>query len=305
MLNAIRDGDSVKEHRVGAVVVTFQPELDVLENIRALMTQVDALVVVDNGLSADFHAALRPFQNQVGFELIVNPENLGIGQAFNTGVKHLIAQGCGFVLTFDQDSRAPDGFVKAMCDAFQQAQERFGKVGILAPHWHDRHSGITYPNIGPGRFEMLPILTTISSGNLIPVSTFLSVGFLEEPYFIDGVDIEYHLRCLRHGLRVVQTPAAVLEHSLGRQSTRHILGITIIETVHNHLRRYYIARNRIQNYRRYFRLVPGFVLGDFSNFVGDILSIALFDADRGRKLRFTWLGIRDGLCGKMGRCEYD
>ncbi len=282
----------------------FQPEQDVLENIRALMAQVDALVVVDNGLSADFHAALEPFLNRPGFTLVVNPENLGIGQAFNAGVKHLISQGCDFVLTFDQDSHAPDGFVDAMRNAFKEAQTRFGDVGILAPHWHDRHSGITYPNIGPGRFEMLPILTTISSGNLIPVSTFSRVGFLEEPYFIDGVDIEYHLRCFKHGLRVVQTPAAVLEHSLGRQSTRRILGITIIETVHNYLRRYYIARNRIQNYHRYFRLVPGFVLGDFSNFVGDILSIALFDADRRRKLRFTWLGILDGLRSKMGRCEY-
>jgi rhamnosyltransferase len=295
----------VTEHRVGAVVVMFQPDLDVLENIRALMAQVDALVVVDNGSSPDFRTALKPLQDRANLVLMINPENLGIGQAFNAGAKLLIAQGCDFVLTFDQDSYISDGFVDAMLDAFKEAQARFGDVGVLAPHWHDRHSGITYPNLGPGRSEMLPILTTISSGNLIPVTTFSRVGFLKEPYFIDGVDIEYHLRCLQYGLRVVQTPAAVLEHSLGRQSTRHILGITIIETVHNHLRRYYIARNRIQNYRRYFRLVPGFVLSDFLNFIGDMLSIALFDADRGRKLRFTWLGIRDGLRGKMGRCEYD
>jgi rhamnosyltransferase len=295
----------VTERRIGAVVVTFQPELDVLENIRVLISQVDALVVVDNGSSPDFHANLEPFLNRTGFALMVNSENLGIGQAFNAGMKHLISQGCDFVLTFDQDSHVPEGFVDAMRNAFTQAQTQFGDMGILAPHWHDRHSGITYPNIGPGRFEMLPILTTISSGNLIPVSTFSRIGFLEEPYFIDGVDIEYHLRCLQHGLRVIQTPTAVLEHSLGRQSTRRVLGITIIETVHNHLRRYYIARNRIQNYRRYFRLVPRFVLSDLLNFIGDILSIALFDTDRSRKLRFTWLGILDGLRSKMGRCPYD
>ena len=151
---------------------------------------------------------------------------------------------------------------------------------------------------------MTQIKTTISSGNLIDARVFDQVGFFEEPYFIDGVDIEFQYRCLDHGLKVIQTPATVLEHSLGHQSTRKLLGFPIIETVHNHLRRYYIARNRIRNYSRYFRLDPGWVLSDISMFLGDIITIMVFDEDRRRKLRFTWFGIRDGLRGKMGRCEY-
>lgn len=284
--------------------MTFEPDSTVLKNIQALISQVDVLVMVDNGSSPEFRAALEPFHAQTNFTVVVNPENLGIGQGLNVGIKHLIAHGCAFILTFDQDSRTPPDFVDVMLEAFDQASARFGSVGIVAPHWHDRHSGITYPNIGPGRTRMVQIKTTISSGNLIDVRVFDCIGFFEEPYFIDGVDIEFQYRCLQNGLKVIQTPATVLEHSLGHQSTRKLLGLTIIETVHNYLRRYYIARNRIRNYGRYFRLDPAWVLSDISMFLGDIITIALFDEDRCRKLRFTWLGVRDGLQGKMGRCKY-
>jgi hypothetical protein len=42
--------DSGPSSRVGAVVVLHQPEADVLENLRILAAQVDALVIVENNL---------------------------------------------------------------------------------------------------------------------------------------------------------------------------------------------------------------------------------------------------------------
>jgi rhamnosyltransferase len=89
--------------RVGAVVVLYNPEVDVLENLRVLAAQVDALVIVDNGSSEVFRSDLAPMLN-ARVELIRHPGNLGIATGFNTGVRRLIELGCEFSLTFDQDA---------------------------------------------------------------------------------------------------------------------------------------------------------------------------------------------------------
>ena len=289
---------------VGAVVVLYNPELDVLENLRALAAQVDALVIVDNGSSEEFRAALGPMLN-ARVELIRHPDNLGIATGFNTGVRRLIELGCAFSLTFDQDSQIGPGFVQAMLLALHDARRKYDQVFVIAPHWTDVNSGMYFPNTILRRLEFYRIRDTISSGNLFDNAVFAKIGFFEDEYFIDGVDIEYHLRCKKAGFPVVQTSRALLLHSLGVQDARKFLFIPFVVTFHSHIRKYYIARNRIQNYKKYALSLSFWFLADLVAFLNETIIIVIHDrTDVRRKLKFTWLGIRDGFEDNMGKCPH-
>jgi rhamnosyltransferase len=290
--------------RVGAVVVLYQPASDVLENLRILAAQVDALVIVDNGSSEAFRSDLAPFLN-ARVELILHPENLGIATGFNTGVRRLIELGCKFSFTFDQDSKVEPGFVQDMLLALADARQKYKEVLILAPHWQDMNSGIRFPNTWAKDMVFRQVRETISSGNLIDNKVFEKIGFLEDGYFIDGVDTEFHLRCKKAGFPVVQTARALLFHSLGVQHLRKFLFVPFIVVFHSHVRKYYIARNRIQNYKKYAFLFPFWLLIDLSVFFNEIVVIVVHDRnDVWRKLKFTWLGVRDGFGDKMGKCPH-
>jgi rhamnosyltransferase len=296
--------DSGSSSRVGAVVVLYQPEAEVLENLRILAAQVDALVIVDNGSSEAFRSDLAPFLN-ARVELIRHAENLGIATGFNTGIRRLIALGCGFSLTFDQDSQAEPGFVQHMLLALTDARQQYKEVLILAPHWKDVNSGIRFPNTWAKDLVFRQVRETISSGNLIDNHVFSRIGFLEDGYFIDGVDTEFHLRCKKAGFPVVQTARALLFHSLGVQHLRTFLFVPFIVVFHSHVRKYYIARNRIQNYKKYAFLFPFWFLIDLSVFFNEIVVIVVHDRhDVWQKLKFTWLGVRDGFGNRMGQCPY-
>ena len=216
---------------LGAVVVLYNPEADVLENLRVLAAQVDALVIVDNGSSETFRDLLEPMLN-ARVELIRHTENLGIATGFNTGVRRLIELGCGFSLTFDQDSQIETEFVQNMLLALAEVRQKYKEVLILAPHWKDVNSGIRFPNTWARNLVFRQVRETISSGNLIDNTVFSRIGFFEDGYFIDGVDIEFHLRCKKAGFPVVQTSRALLFHSLGVQNSRKFLFISFIVTFH-------------------------------------------------------------------------
>src|SRR5271170_2638838 len=99
-----RRGGFTLQNNVCAVVVTFRLMAEHLENLIKARAQVQKLVVVDNGSSEQALAPFRGSQSQADFHLIENGENVGIAAALNIGIKWAQAQGCDWVILFDQDS---------------------------------------------------------------------------------------------------------------------------------------------------------------------------------------------------------
>jgi rhamnosyltransferase len=288
---------------VGAVVVLYNPDAAVLENLRILAAQVDALVIVDNGSSEEFRTQLQPMLGPIlnaRVELIRHPENLGIATGFNTGVRRLIELGCGFSLTFDQDSRVSEDFAAKIVAAFLEARTQFKSVAVVAPQWRDENSGIVYDHElkAGSAFGVLP--WTISSGNCIDNLVFQSVGFFDDGYFIDGVDVDFHLRCRKFGFCILKTSRVSMSHRLGIQKRVRILSFEFTISIHNRIRKYYIARNKILNMRRHLLFDPGCIFKDLWYLLGDILTIVLYDDEKPEKLRLTFLGIKHGFQGIHG-----
>ena len=291
---------TVSKPRAGAVVVLYHPEPDVLENLRILAAQVDALVIVDNGSSETFRAELAPMLN-ARVELIRHSQNLGIATGFNTGIRRLIELECGFSLTFDQDSRVAEDFVTKILDAFLEARTLFPAVAVVAPQWKDENSGIVYDHELKPSSDFGLVKWTISSGNCIDNQVFKTVGYFDDGYFIDGVDLDFHLRCRKMGFCILKTSRVSMSHRLGIQKRVRIFRFEFTISIHNRIRKYYIARNKIKNMKNHGLFDPVCILKDMWYLLGDVLTIVLYDDEKEKKLKLTFRGIRDGFQDIHGR----
>jgi rhamnosyltransferase len=281
---------------VCAVIVSYNPDQEIVQNIAALQSQVSSIVVVDNGSSEGSLAMLRQARSTYDFQLIENGRNLGIAVALNAGVREVKARGCCWAALFDQDSRVEPGFIDLMLEVFKGAPNPL-QVAIVCPVYVDRHTGMALPVLRSKKGE---ILSAMTSGSLIPVTLFDRMGTFDESLFLDYVDIEFCLRSRRAGYRIVQSPRTVLHHSQGRLTRHRLVGRWFTSTNHSAARRYYITRNRLW--------VLGRFLGDWEwsprevrSMLMETIKIVLVEHDRLKKLKNTALGLADALRGRMGK----
>ncbi len=283
---------------VCAIVVTFHPDMDVVENLSKVRQQVQAVVVVDNGSSQVSINLLRDASRQIGFELIENGENLGIGAALNIGIRLADVNAFEWVILFDQDSAVTEGFIDAMLHGFASIAKT-DRLGILVPRYVDKRSGIPLPQdlAKSGGLE-----TAMTSGSLMRVSLFREHGLFEEELFIDSVDSEYSLRLRGSGYMIEECNDAMLLHSPGHPTVRRLFGVRLFQTAnYSAVRRYYQDRNRIWLTRKYWRTFPKFCLRLYRDSFKEHAKTILGEDQKWQKCYLAGLGVLDGLRGRMGK----
>lgn len=291
--------DKMTAQSVCAVIVTYHPSAKMLENIAQVLAQVQGLVVVDNGSNADELAPLRVASQTLGFQLIENGKNLGLAEALNQGVRWAKSQGYPWVILFDQDSRITEGFIRQMFMAWESHPDR-ERVGSIHPKYVDPETGIE-PLVRRAR-DGGPVVST-TSGALMPTWIFDRIGWFASEYFIDCVDIEYSLRARTADYLIADSTLAVLLHHAGHPRRLSFLGFSFGPTHHSAMRRYYMSRNRIAVYRKYFRVFPRWVLQSMNESLRDTIKCFVGEQNRARKFRNFLLGTWDGLTGRMGKRE--
>jgi rhamnosyltransferase len=283
---------------VCAVIVTFRPRLEDLGNLARVRSQVQSLVVVDNGSPEDKLRLLRTKSRELNFTLIENGENLGIAAALNIGVRWAQAYGSQWVALFDQDSAVTEGFMVQMLADFEHyANQR--NILLLVPRYRDPHSGaerVCCLDKDGGPF------VTITSGSLFPVSAFKECGYFMEELFVYTVDDEYSLRLRSKGYSIALSPRAVLLHASGNPSYFSVFGRQIFQTTNYRPGvRYYISRNRVWMSLMYGPQYPRWVRGALRASLIDLFRLAIAEDYRWAKFKMIFLGLRDGMLGRMGR----
>jgi rhamnosyltransferase len=280
---------------VCAIFVTYNPSPAFIENIASAGAQVSHIVVVDNGSSRETEQLLKQVEMTSGRDVIRNGRNLGIAGALNLGVKKAMEAGFDWIVTFDQDSCVSEGFISQMLERYRRS-EHLEDVALISPTYVDRESGIQVRlrRSGDGK-----ILTTMTSGSMVPSDVFRKIGLFDESLFIDAVDTEFCLRARHTGMQLLQSPA-VLFHSLGRTTYHHIAGARFGATNHSPARRYYITRNRWRLLRAYATDWP-WVWREYRSMVVETVKIILVEQDKWRKLLATVTGTVDALKGKVGK----
>jgi rhamnosyltransferase len=282
---------------VGAVIVTFQPQLDELEqSLARLRPQVDALLLVDNASSELLLQGLRRLAREYVCLLLENSSNRGIATVLNQGVGKARELGARFVVLFDQDSMVSCEFVaeELACHS-RNAGER--KIGVVSPQIINRVTGVLSAAICGGDGE--PLLAQ-TSGSLMPVMVFDEVGPFREDLFIDYVDYEYCLRMRLKGWYVAFAGNAVLNHLPGKNSVVSRFGRTKYIADANPTRHYYEVRNCIWVVIRYFRSFPALSCQVLWMLGRERTKVLLYEKSRPLKARAWIQGLNDAIRNNLG-----
>ena len=286
-----------------ALVVTYRPAPEVVENLRALVGQVRRLIVVDNESTPESRALLVPIAERAGVEVHWNATNRGLAAALNQGVARALESDCEWIATFDQDSTAPADFCATLWAGLHDYAAR-DCVAVVAPLYRDRHLGLVY-SAGARLPADPPRLAAVSvaaaSGNLVSVAALRAVGGFREDFFIAGIDFEFCLRCRRAGWQILEVRDAVLEHAMGRYETRHFLGREVRFNDYSVVRRYYHARNLTLVLGCGLVVDPIWAVRAARDFVSDFVKLLLFGCERGAKVRAVMVGLAHAALGYRGR----
>lgn len=292
---------------VFAVIVTFNPDFPVLEELLAsLLPQVGKAIIIDNCSANDMvkWCAERQFAN---LSVRVLDRNYGIAHAQNIGIDAARASGALYVLLSDQDSKPAENMVHELRGAVLTLSQSGINVGAVGPRYKDprqenpppfiRNQGLAPKRqMGTHPKDIVEVDHLIASGCLIPVSVLNKVGQMNGDMFIDYVDIEWGLRAKDIGFRSFGVFSAEMSHSLG-DSHVNFLGRKI--TIHSPLRHYYLVRNAFWLYKQ--RHVPGnWKFIDGYRMVLRMGFYTIFAKPRHRHFLMMLRGLGHGLRSRLG-----
>ncbi|AEF53561.1 glycosyltransferase family 2 protein [Marinomonas posidonica] len=272
-------------HKPDGVVVLYNPDSSVWANIASYIDYVGLLYVVDNSEQKNL-LLIDKIKNHPSTVYIDNKSNLGIASALNRGAKEAISHRASWLLTMDQDSRFDEASLQTLV-TFAYSLPEDHKIGVLSPVHKTINTAVP---VVKGDILTIEVDSVMTSGNLIYLEAFQSVGGFLEKYFIDCVDHEYCLRLKVNGFKIILHKEIFLEHNLGDIEFISLFGKKVYYTNHSAMRRYYISRNRLDLIFRYGSRFPFFCFKELWKLLIEVLKVILFETDKFRKVFFTVKG---------------
>jgi len=269
--------------RIYAGIVTFNPDIKRLkQNIKAISTQVDQVVVFDNG-SNDQEKVADAIPAVI---FIKSNSNIGIAAALNRLIQWGAEKEYDWMLSLDQDSICPETFVGNMTP-YLSVEEH---IGIAAPVIVDRNIGVVGHNPEKSWSE---VRTCITSGSFNNIAAWRDTGGYDESMFIDSVDFEYCFRLRKNGYKVIQVSRVQLSHELGESQKRRFLFWKVDVNGHSAFRKYYIARNNVY-YPLKHRLWLHFIRGNLRN-LWLLVLVTLYEDEKTEKRKAVLKGWKAGF----------
>ena len=289
--------------KVAAIIVSYNPDKNLLDSVNLLISQVEKIIIVDNGSIEEKRkdiSSIKDIDNE-RIEVIFNEENLGIATALNIGVREALKQGFNWILTMDQDSKASKDMVEKMFEVYNNIDEKERKsILSIFPNFVDERIQSIEENSVMNTYEYVD--ADITSGNLVNAEVFDKVGFFDDSLFIDLVDTDFCMRLNEKNIKMIKVRDAILYHSLGEsQSVKSILG-KFNTSNHSALRRYYMTRNRFYIWEKYKDLNSFTLNRDKKLFKKEFIKIILGEKDKVNKIKMVFKGYKDykkGIRGKL------
>ena len=280
--------------KLAGVVVLYNPDINVEDNIRSYLDSVDVVYAVDNSISDNSER----FSNDK-IVYISNGENRGIAYALNAGARKAIADGYDWLLTMDQDSSFSDDGIEKMkefiIDCMENKNEyNYQKIGLITPF----HRTIFNENENPQGIDSPAVVMT--SGNIINLKAYKEIGGFKDWMFIDAVDFDYCLNLRDHGYDIWRLTYIELKHNLGNVVFKNIGKKHMYSLNHSAMRRYYIVRNRHYFYDMYHERWPDFCNAEKARTSREAAKIFLCEKQKYKKLFAMLKGYIDYKRGVKG-----
>ena len=235
-----------------AIVVTFNPEVDdFVKFCENLTTQFTSVLIIDNKSDniTCINDIITKLSNYNKIKFIFNDFNKGLSYAQNQGVKYAINNNFESFCMFDQDSIIDSNYLNTIINDYNYLIEKGIRVGTIGPSIIDQTTRKTYPAVKYNGFflnriilknEIVECSYVIASGSLTKLSIFNEVGWFNETFFINYIDVEWCFRAISKGLNIYITPNVSLYQNVGI-FRKNFFGRAI--PIHSPLRRYYASRN--------------------------------------------------------------
>jgi rhamnosyltransferase len=289
------DEEKPTPSEICAVIITYCPDTDVPERARLIGAQVSEVVVVDNGSDALYSETLRRLSRVLNVTVLRNDKNRGLASALNQGARWAKDQGYEWILLFDQDSTPFEWMVAELTHIHQE----LGKEAVstlLNSNFVDVNTGRAFLNpLDHTNRSWVNIKTMTTSGTLMPLSIFNTLGPFRCDLFVDFVDMEYGLRARSAGYRLIMSVRPLMLHTVGTKTKRRFLWRTVWPSHHSTQRRFYIARNLMLLLHEYAAHDPKWAFAAIVALVKSVILVLFYEESKFSKLSFTVRGIMSGL----------
>lgn len=295
------------------LIVTYNPPNNLFEHLDTFYTQLDQILVVDNGSNPQARYLLeQETQNRnASLKIIFNETNRGVAAALNQGFCWAIEHDYNHIVAFDQDSHPAPGMLPAMLDVVSLYSDD-ACPAVVAPVVIDPivniqaryllpKNKLLYKRVTCDGNVLEDVTYVITSGSLYDLAAYQKIGPFREDFFIDYVDTEYCLRAKEKGYRIVVACTAHLDHRQGERQKRVFLGRNHYPTFHSPLRWYFFGRNRVIMLRQYALRFPHWLLYETVASLYTFTKMLLFETQKGAKLYALFRGTLDGIRGYMGK----
>lgn len=282
--------------KILAGIVLYNPDIERLrENVGAIISQVDKLILYDNH-SSNIEIVRSSFFGNEKMELICNENNDGISVALARIMEYAEKRGFDWVLTLDQDSVCREGLIEKYVDVLQNPEKWDvncdpHRIGILTCNIIDRNYEIDN-DIKPDEKTKI-IERCITAGSFMNTSNYSKSEGFDESLFIDGVDFDICYNLRKHGFFIVQVNYDGVLQEIGSGKIVQLLWKKYPYNNHSPLRNYYMARNDLIIYKKYPQYIG--IKKTILREIKSQLIICLFGTNKLQLLSKRWKGIIEGI----------
>jgi len=281
-----------KINSVSGMIVLYNSELNVIDNINSYIDYIDILFAIDNSETANIDFVNLLLSNPK-ICYISNNENLGIAKALNQGAELAMQKNFSWLLTMDQDSKFEDDNAKYFFNCFDKL-ENLNETAIICAN---RQPATNFDKTAGNIYDIEAVSIVITSGNLLNLKLYKQIGKFEEKLFIDQVDHDYNLRALLKKYKIIKLKNILINHSLGKQ-----VFVNKKLFIHSPIRIYYQTRNFLYMLSKYFFFFPRLFLGYGFNEIKRIFINFYFDRVNIKAKSCKILeGFRDFILNKYGK----
>jgi rhamnosyltransferase len=284
--------------KIAGTVILYYPERNTIFNILSYAGNIDKLYIIDNSEKNNQQLIDEIGLDAHAYTYIHDGVNQGIALRLNQAARLAIAEGYEWLLTMDQDS----AFDKQGINSYLQCLSAHTNLAITSMF------GITFLNKPAEQTgcNSTPVNKLITSGSIINLQLFESVGGFDEKLFIDEVDFEYCYRSITKGYSIVQFNHIFLQHSIGITS-RHTSFKSLKaspRSLHAPIRLYYRTRNYFYINKKYRQQFPQDITATKRAVLNSIKNNILYGSKRLQVLKFIITGFFDYKKGKMGKYKH-
>jgi GT2 family glycosyltransferase len=220
--------------RIGVVTVTYNSE-DVLPGfLRCLLAQIhtDFLLFAIDNASHDRTVELLRGGDDNRLVIIANPDNRGVAEGNNQGIRRALEAGCSSVLLLNNDTEFDEmlfehlasGLERYQCDMicpkilfFDEPERIWAAGGFFQPKLGYRALHYGKGEIDRGQFDKARQVTyTPTCCVLIRPELFEKIGLMDARYFAYVDDTDFMYRALKAGSRLFYLADTRLFHKVGR-----------------------------------------------------------------------------------------